>query len=69
MLKYNSQTFYDEFFVFWLCFFPQFWLILHLRESQRNADPLRIRIRIRTLQRAHGKKATQGINKTGKKYL
>jgi hypothetical protein len=45
MLSHTRLTFYTEFSVFWLRFFPQFWLILHLLDpdpdpgSQWNADP------------------------------
>jgi hypothetical protein len=43
MLSYTRLTFYDEFSIFWLRFFPQLWLILHLMDpdpgNQTNADP------------------------------
>jgi hypothetical protein len=49
MLLYTRFTFFGELSVFWLCFYPQFQLILHLLDpdpgSQSNADPMRIRIR------------------------
>jgi hypothetical protein len=53
MLLYTSLTFYDEFSVLLLRFFPQFCLILHLLDpapapgSQSNADLMQIWILIR----------------------
>jgi hypothetical protein len=38
MLSYTKLTLYDEFPVFWLRIFPQFWLILHLLDPDPHSD-------------------------------